>query len=327
VIHRRAFIGAIGAGFVLGPLAAATPAAEKMPRVGLLITGSASGYMSTIEAFERALRDLGYVGGRNIAFEYQYAEGKYDRLPDLSAELIRRKVDVIVTHGAPGALAAKQATTTIPIVMAVVGDAVAAGVVPSLARPGGNITGSSFFYPELTAKRLELLREILPGVVRIAVLIQPDNPGTRSALSAMEVTARSLGLELQPVEVRHPNDFVRAFSEMAQRRAQALAITDDAMLLSNPKPIADLADRSRLPTIGPQVHVEAGILLGYVVNLHDLWRRAAVFVDKILKGAKPADLPVEQPTKFELLINLKTAKSLGLTIPPALLLRADRIIE
>jgi len=326
-MNRRSFMTVAGASVVSVLLAGKAQAAAKIPRVGFLITGSASAYKGTIEALEGGLRELGYVEGRNVAFEYRYAEGKYDRLPELSADLIRLNVDVIVTHGAPGALAAKRATTTVPIVVAVVGDAVAAGVVPSLARPGGNITGSSFFYPELTAKRLELLKEILPGVTRVAVLVQPDNPGTRSALETMESTARSLGLQLHQVDVRGPQDFDRAFSEIAQRRAQALAVTDDAMLLSNARPIADLAEKSRLPAVGPQVHVEAGILLGYVVSLHGLWRRAAFFVDKILKGTKPADLPFEQPTKFELIINLKTAKALGLSIPPSLLLRADQVIQ
>jgi ABC-type uncharacterized transport system substrate-binding protein len=289
---------------------------------------SHSAHSKAVEALRAGLRDLGYVEGRNIAIEYRWAEGKYDRLPTLVAELVALRVDVIVTHGGtPPALAAKRGTTTIPIVTTGVGDAVGAGLVASLARPGGNITGLTDFVPELHAKRLELLKEAVPRIGRVAFLVNPDNPGTQTALNPLESTARSLKVELQKVAVRRPEELERAFSAMAERRVDAVVAAQDALLNANVKAIADLAAKRRLPASGSKEFAEAVGVIGYGWNVSVNNRRAAHFVDKILKGANPSDLPVEQPTKFELAINLKTAKALGLTIPQSLLVRADEIIR
>jgi ABC-type uncharacterized transport system substrate-binding protein len=276
---------------------------------------------------EAGLRDLGYVEGKSIVIEYRWAEGKYDRLPNVVAELIALKVDVIVTAGGtPSALAAKHATTTIPIVVTGVGDAVGTGLVASLARPGGNITGLTDSVPELHAKRLELLKEAVPRTGRVAVLINPANR-TRTGLTPLESAARSLKVELQTVDVRRPSEFERAFSTMAESRVDAVVVMQDALLNANVRLIADLAAKKRLPSSGSKDFAEAGGVIGYGWNISDNNRRAALFVDKILRGTKPADLPVEQPTKFELVINLKTAKALGLTIPQSVLGRADQVIE
>jgi ABC-type uncharacterized transport system substrate-binding protein len=301
--------------------------AKKVSRIGFLSSGSVSGYASRVDAMREGLRDFGYVEGKNIVIEYRWAEEKYDRLPNLAAELVGLKVDLIITHGTPGSRAAKQATTTIPIIMAAIGDAVAGGLVASLARPGGNITGSSFFMPELTAKRVELVKEAIPSVSRVAVLVNPDNRVNQPVLKEMQSTARSLGLELQHVEVRAAEDFVSAFSVMVKKQVGALAVPEDAMLNSQAERIADLAIKNRLPTIGSTLYVGTGLLMGYGQDVLHLWRRTGVFVDKILKGTKPADLPVEQPTKFELAINLKTAKQIGVTIMPNVLARADKVIK
>jgi putative tryptophan/tyrosine transport system substrate-binding protein len=298
-----------------------------IPRIGFLGAASTSGYAPQLEAFRRGLRDLGYVEGKNIILEYRWAEGRYDRLPALVAELVRLKPDLLLTHGTAGTRAAKQATATIPIVMAVSGDAVATGLVASLAHPGGNITGSSFFNPELAAKRLELLKEVVPALTRVAVLMNPGNPVNEVSLQAMERTAQSLGLHLQQVNVGGPEEFDTVFSTIVKGRAGALSVFDDAMLIAQARRVTDLAVRTRLPTIGFGELAEAGGLMSYRVNFPDLWRRAATYVDKILKGAKPADLPVEQPTKFEFIINLKTAKQIGLTVPPNVLARADKVIR
>ena len=326
-MERRAFLGAVTSGLVAIPLAAGAQQAGKVWRIGYLGVTTASSYARHVEALRLGLRDLGYVEGKNLAIEYRWAENKYDRLPDLAAELIRMKVDLIVTHTTPGTLAAKQATTTIPIVMAISGDAVATGLVASIARPGGNITGSSFFFPELSAKRLELLTQVRPAARRMAVLVNPDNPAHTLALKARESVATVLKVDLEVAEVRAPQDISDIFSAMVKRRVEATSVLDDPMLIANAPQIADLAVKTRLPTIGFREIVDAGGLIAYSVDFPAAWRRAAVFVDKILKGAKPADLPVEQPTKFELVINLKTAKALGLTIPPSLLARADQVIE
>jgi putative ABC transport system substrate-binding protein len=267
------------------------------------------------------------VEGKNLAIEYRWAEGKYDRLPDLAAELVRLKVELIVTHGAPGSLAAKHATPTIPIVMAIVGDVVATGLVTSIPRPGGNVTGSTFFFPELSAKRVELLKEAVPRTARIAALTNRDNPGVRPSLDAMEPMAKALKVELQTVGVRGPGDFPDTFSAMVKGRIDGVVVIDDGMLIANARQVADLAVKHRLPTIGFREYADAGGLLAYAVNFPAIWRRAAVFVDKILKGAKPGELPIEQATRFEFVINLKTAKALGLTIPPSVLARADEVIQ
>jgi putative ABC transport system substrate-binding protein len=314
----------------LGILAAAFPGDAQPPgkvyRIGLLGLASTSD-VAGLAALRQGLRDLGYEEGKNLVIEYRWAEGKYDRLPGFAAELVRLKVDVLVTYGTPGAVAAKQATTTIPVVMAIIGDAVAAGVVASLARPGGNITGSQFHFPEVMAKRIEMLREAMPRLARVAVLINPANPAVRPALKAMEDTARYLRVELQQIEARSPHDFDGAFAAMVQRRSEAFAVADDPMLRSHGRTIAELATRRRLPSVGDREYAEDGGLLAYGVNRPEVWRRAAVFIDKILKGAKPADLPVEQADRLQLVINLKTAKALGLTIPQSVLIRGDELIQ
>jgi len=284
------------------------------------------------EAFRQGLRDLGYVEGRNVVIEYRDAEGKLERLPALAAELVALKVDVIVTGGGtPTALAAKQATRTVPIVFIAVGDPVTSGLVTSLARPGGNVTGLTSLAPELVGKWLELLTQAVPGVSRVAFLWQPGVIGERTEkdmLKAADVAARALGVRLQFVEARGPADIDRAFSDMTRTRAGALTVLPYAMFNSERRRLVDLAAKNRLPTVYSfREYVDAGGLMAYGPNLADLIRRAATYVDKILKGAKPADLPVEQPTKFELVINLKTAKALGLTIPPSLLGRADEVIQ
>ena len=302
------------------------PAAGRAYRVGLL--GLASGSDAPILAsLPQGLRDLGYEEGKNLVIEYRTAEGKYDRLPALAVQLVGLKIDVLVTYGTPGALAAKQATTTIPVVVALIGDAVAAGVVPSLARPGSNITGSQYQYPELMGKRIEVLMNATSHLARVAVLFNPANPSMRPALKTMEETARYLNVELQQIEARGPNDFDGALAAMAERRGQAFVLADDPFLRSHVGTIAQLAAKRRLPSVGDREYAEAGGLLGYAVNRPEVFRRAAVFIDKILKGAKPGDLPFEQVDRFELVINMKTAKALGLTIPPSLLLRADEIIQ
>jgi len=273
------------------------------------------------------LQDLGYEEGKNLVIEHRWAEGQYDRLPGFAAELVRLKVDVIVTYGTPGALAAKQATTTIPVVVAMMGDAVATGVVATLAHPGGNITGSQFHFPQLMAKRVELLRQVLPRLTRAAALVNVANPSFPLALKAMKDTGRALGIELQQAEVRSPDDFGAAFAAMGKSRAEAFIVMDDPMLRSHGPTIAELAAQRKLPSIGERAYVESGGLLAYAVKRPEVWRRAAVFIDKILKGAKPADLPFEQTDRIEMIVNLKTAKALGLTIPPSLLLRADQVIQ
>ena len=314
-------------GLVLAaPLAAGAQPAGRAYRVGLL--GLASGSDAPVLAsLRQGLRDLGYEEGKNLVIEYRTAEGKYDRLPALAVQLVGLKIDVLVTYGTPGALAAKQATTTIPVVVALIGDAVAAGVVPSLARPGSNITGSQYQYPELMGKRIEVLMNATSHLARVAVLFNPANPSMRPALKTIEETARYLNVELQQIEARGPNDFDGALAAMAERRGQAFVLADDPFLRSHVGTIAQLAAKRRLPSVGDREYAEAGGLLGYAVNRPEVFRRAAVFIDKILKGAKPGDLPFEQVDRFELVINMKTAKALGLTIPPSLLLRADEIIQ
>ncbi len=314
----------------LGILAAAFPGDAQPPgkvyRIGLLGLASTSD-VAGLAALRQGLRDLGYEEGKNLAIEYRWAEGKYDRLPGFAAELVRLKVDVLVTYGTPGALAAKQATTTTPVVMAIIGDAVAVGIVASLARPGGNITGSQFHFPEVMAKRIEMLREAIPRLARVAVLFNPANSSVAPALKAMEETARSLRVELQQIAARSPQDFDGAFAAMAQRRSEAFVVADDPMLRSHGRTIAELAARRRLPSVGEREYAEDGGLLAYAVNRPEVWRRAAVFIDKILKGARPADLPVEQVDRLQLVINLKTARTLGLTIPQSILIRADQVIQ
>jgi putative ABC transport system substrate-binding protein len=268
------------------------------------------------------------VEGQNIAIESRWAEGKYDRYPALAADLVRLKVDVIVAVGGRASDVAKHATRTIPIVMSVVIDPLGSGLVASLARPGGNVTGISLMTPDLVGKQLEVLKEVVPKVSRVALLWNPNNPGSAAQLREAEAAARALGVRLQILAARDPQEIDSAFAAMTRGRAAALVVLADAILLNQRRQIAELAAERRLPAVyGPSEHAEAGGLMAYSANLLDLERRAATYVDKILKGAKPADLPVQQPTKFELVINLKTAKALGLTIPPSLVLRADQVIE
>jgi len=301
---------------------------KKVPRIGILTPGPVSERAHYFEAFRQGLRELGYVDGQNIILEIQSADGKLQRLPDLAAELVRVKVNVIVTEGTPAGQAAKKATQMIPIVMASSGNAVGAGLVASLARPGGNITGSSFLGTETISKGLELLKEVVPRVSRVAFLYDPDNAANVVTLRESEAAARELGVRLQPLEARDRGDFEPAFSAMRRERAQAISGALSSANFTHRKLITDYAARHRLPTMfGRTEFVDAGGLMSYGVNARDLWRRAAYYVDRILKGAKPADLPVEQPTKFEFVINLKTAKQIGLTIPPNVLARADRVIK
>jgi putative ABC transport system substrate-binding protein len=290
---------------------------------------TAAAWAPRVEAFRAGLRDLGYVEGKNIVIEFRFAEGKYDRLPELAAELVRLNVDVIVTHSVPGALAAKQATATnpIPVVMTNVADAVGSGIVASLARPGGNITGDTFFVPELAAKRLELLKDSIPRVRRVAILVNPDNAGTGLSLQAMEIAAKEVNVALLRFHARGPADLDGAFAAMAKENVEALAVIEDVALIASFKRIAELAVKQRLPSISFIEYADAGGLFGYSANFLALYRRAPVFVDKILKGGKPADIPIERPTTFEFVINMKTAKALGLAVSTATRLRANREIE
>jgi putative ABC transport system substrate-binding protein len=301
----------------------------KIPRIGYLGFGSPSTIPTRIEAFRQGLRELGYVEGKNIFIEWRSAEGNADRLPSLAAELVRLKVDIIVTNGPYSTRAAKAATVTIPIVMAAVGDPVDDGIVASLARPGGNITGLSSVAPELSGKRLELLREIVPKLSRVAVFGSSTSPNTAGSLREVELAAGALKVKLQYLDVLSPKDIETAFRAAVKGRAEAaLYLVAGGVTAGHQTQIADLAIKSRLPAIyANQRAVEAGGLMSYGVTNLDLDRRAATYVDKILKGAKPADLPVEQPTKFEFIINLKAAKQIGLTIPPNVLARADKVIK
>ncbi|MGH7774911.1 MAG: ABC transporter substrate-binding protein [Candidatus Binatia bacterium] len=308
--------------------AAAIAAAQKpakVPRVGFL-SGGMQGPLH--EAFREGLRGLGYIEGRNVAIEHRFAQGKEDRLHELAAELVRLKVDVIVTLSTLDALAAQQATRTIPIVMMISSDPVGTGLVASLARPGENITGLTTLSPELSGKRLELLKEAVRRLSRVAVLWNAANPDKALEFEQIQVAARSLGLQLQSLQVRGASDFQGAFRAATAKGAGALLALTDTLTITHQSQIADLAAKSRLPTIHEQREfVEAGGLMAYGPNHSDLSRRSAFYVDKILKGAKPSDLPVEQPMRFELVINLKTAKKIGLTIPPEVLVRADKVIK
>ena len=331
MMKRRKLLIALGAGAFASPLGSFAQQQGKIPRVGFLAARSRSTLSAPdvyYDAFIQGMRDLGYIEGKNLVIEWRFTDGKYERLPELAAELVRLKVDLLVTHGTPGTLAAKRATTMIPIVMAVVGDAVASGLVPSLARPGGNVTGATFFNPELAAKRLEVLKDAFPRTKRVATLLNPDNPGNVGpTIKAMEITARSLKLELQRFEARGPGEFESVFAAMAKNRVDAVAINEDPMIIANVKAIADIAAKQRLRSIGFKEFAEAGGLLGYGVTLHEMFRRAGYFVDKILKGAKPGDIPIEQASRFELVINRKTAIAIGVTFPQSLLERVDKVIE
>jgi ABC-type uncharacterized transport system substrate-binding protein len=328
-MKRRDFIGvaAGAAATAVWPRAGRAQSPARTPRIGFVGLPFADSLPKRTEAFRTGLRDLGYHEGRDLIVEYRWANSNYDRLPALLAELIALNVDVIVTHGTPGGIAAKQATSTIPIVIAVVGDAVASGLVASLARPGGNITGLTFFQPELNAKRLELLKETVPDLIDVGVLLNPNNQMNEPVLPRVANAAQSLGLRLHQFNARQSSDFQAAFADMKAKQVRAFVVFDDAMLLGNAKMIAALAVEHGLYSCGFPDYAAAGGLMAYGVDFPDMFRRSATYVDKILKGTKPADLPVEQATRFQTILNLATAKALGLNIPGSFLLRADEVIE
>jgi ABC-type uncharacterized transport system substrate-binding protein len=329
MISRRRFLASLSAGVLAAPLAAEAQAG-KVYRIGLLQIETRERLVPYLKAFEEGLRELGYIEGRDFVREYRFADQQRERLPDLAAELVRLKVDVIVTGTDPGTMAARQATATIPIVMALGVDPVGAGLIASLRRPGGNVTGLLFAVgPEILGKRMEHLKEVVPAMSRVACFWNPDFPRYVGLWEATEAAARRLGVTLFPVEVREPREIEGAFAKIARERAQALVVIADGLALAAVRPeIPALAAKNRLPSsYASREAVDAGGLMSYGTSVPDLWRRAAGYVDKILKGAKPADLPVEQPTRFELVINLKTAKALGLTIPRSLLGVADEVIQ
>ena len=328
-MNRRWFLRTMSVSLLAAPLAADAQQAGKVPRIGFLSLTSPSDRPALLDAFRQRLRELGWVEGQNIGIDYRYAEDRVDRLPDLAAELVRLKVDVIVSFGTQGVTAAKNATETIPIVMIAVRDPVGTGLIASLARPGGNVTGDAGAAGmAMFAKQLELLKETVPKIRRVAILSNPDNAYHQLAIREVNVAARSLGVQLQLLEARGPNEFDGAFAAMAKERVGALLVLSDTIFGSHATRLADLAARSRLPaTYGVREDVKAGGLMSYGPSLLDSYRQAATYVDKILKGAKPADLPVEQPMKFELVLNLKTAEALGLTIPPLILFQADEVIR
>ena len=328
-MRRREFI-AVVCGAIAYPMGVrAQQQAGRVPRVGYLGATSPSDRPPLLDAFRQRLRELGWFEGQNIGIDYRFAEGRVDRLPDLAAELVRLKVDLIVSLGTQGVTAAKNATETIPIVMIGVRDPVGTGLIASLARPGGNVTGvSGYAGLEIVAKQLELLKETVPKIRRVAILSNPANAYHQLAIREVNIAARSLGVQLQLLEARGPNEFDGAFAAMAKERVGALLVLSDVMLNSHRTRLADLAARSRLPAAyGNRESVEAGGLMSYGPSFLDSYLRAATYVDKILKGANPAELPVEQPTKFEFVINLKTAKQIGLIIPPNVLARADKVIK
>jgi putative tryptophan/tyrosine transport system substrate-binding protein len=328
-MDRRAFIGAFAGGLVIAHSAAeAQLTSEKVSRIGVLSPFTPADAARWHEALRQGLRERGWIEGKNISIEYRYADGHLDRLPALATELVRLKVDVIVTSVMDDTLPAKEATLSIPIVMAAGVDPVLMGMAGSLARPGGNVTGLAGITPELAGKRLELLKEMVPNLSRVAVMWNPGSRGSTINWQELQLPARSLGLELHSLETRNPSDLDRAFADAGRARVGALAIMPDPLFAGNLRRIADLAIRSRLPAVFHlREFVVSGGLVAYGPDRADLFRRAATYVDKILKGAKPANLPIERPTKFELVINLKTMKALGISIPQSVLLRADEVIQ
>jgi ABC-type uncharacterized transport system substrate-binding protein len=326
MIGRRDFITLFGGAAVGWPLAARAQPAEKTYTIGILSAGEV--LPTLYSAFVDALRELGWIEGKNVVFERRYAENRIERLPELAADLVRLKVDVVAAAGTLAPLAAKQATTTIPIVMTAAGDPLGSGLVASLARPGGNVTGMSLMAPDLGGKRLELLKEVLPQLTRVAVLWNAANPYSALVFKETQAAAHTLGIEVQSLEVRGPGDFDGTIKTANRQHPEALITVEDPLTVFHRKLIVDFASAQQLPSLhGVREFVAVGGLISYGASLSDLFRRAAYFVDKIFKGAKPADLPVQQPTTFELAINLKTAKALGLTVPPTLLARADEVIE
>jgi putative ABC transport system substrate-binding protein len=315
--------------FVATPVAGEAQLAAKVPRIGVLSAGTMTTASNNDEAFKQGLREHGYVEGQNIVLERRYGEGRGERMAEIAAELVRMQVDVIVATSDSAIAALKRQTRSIPIVMAGASDPVGTGFITSLARPGGNITGTSSMSPEISGKRLELLRESIPKLSRVAVMWNPDVRGALLDFKGLEAPARSLRVHLQSVEVTNADDFARAFSEITQARAEAIiVITPNPVAFVNRGQLASLAQKNRLPAMyGTPAYVDDGGLMAYGSSAAERWRRAATYVDKILKGAKPGELPVEQPSKFELVVNLKAAKAIGLTIPPSLLRRADRVIQ
>jgi putative ABC transport system substrate-binding protein len=328
-MDRRTFIGGVAGCLLAAPLAVDAQQREKAARIGLLLGGSPTPpALERVEAFRHRLNEFGYLEGKNLAIEYRWAEGKPERFPGFAAELVHLRVDVIVAATTPAAQAAKDATATLPIVMVVIADPVGSGLVPSLARPGGNITGLSFLAADLGPKQLQLLKEVVPEVSRVAVLWLPTNPGHAFILRELEAAASTLRVTLQRVAVGGPDGFEGAFAAMSKERVGGVIVLPEPLFSRERDRLADLAARDRLPTVyGVVDHVAAGGLMAYAVDDRDNWYRAAAYVDKILKGTKPGDLSVEQPTKFKLVINLKTAKTLGITIPQSVLLRADEVIQ
>jgi putative ABC transport system substrate-binding protein len=318
---------AAGLGGLVAPLAAHGQPSGKPARIGFLGLGSAEGTASRLEALRAGLRDLGYVEGKNIVMEYRWAEGHHGRLPDLADELVDLTVDVLVTQATAGARAAKRATTTIPIVMTAALDAVGARLIFSIARPGGNITGTTIFSLETSAKQIDVLKEAMPRVTQLGLLLNPENLEVGTARQAMELAAQSLKMGFQGFEARKPDRIDGAFTAMARNRVDSVAIQQDPMFAANAGDIARLAIRQRFPSIGDKEFAQAGGLIGYEMNVLEVWRRSAYFVDKILKGTRPGDLPVERIRKFEVILNLKTAKALGVAIPPLVVAKADEVIR
>jgi len=327
-MQRREFITLLSGIVAAWPLAARAQQPAKIPRIGFLGNSTATMEANLIGPLRDGLRELGYEEGRNVIIEFRWADGKYDQFPALVAELLAAKVDVIITAGTPATLAIKKATSTVPLVFIAVGDPVGTGVVPNLGRPGGNITGLSSIAPDLEGKRLELLREVVPKLSHVAFFLNPANAFHTASMRQARVAAQSLGIKLQPMEVNKSEQLDGAFASIVKERPDALLILADRVFLHNRKRMMEFAIQQRLPSVNAYRElVEAGGLISYGPSYEDMHRRAAVYVDKILKGTKPADLPIEQPTKFTLLINLKTAKTLGLTVPPTLVARADELIE
>jgi putative ABC transport system substrate-binding protein len=327
-MDRRSFLTTLTGGLLAGPLGAGTAQAGKIYRIGMLETRSTELNAANVSAFRQGLSDLGYKDGENFQIVYRSSDGRDERFPALAGELVRLKVDLILTRGTPAALAAKSATGAIPVVMAASGDPVGSRIVTSLAQPGGNITGLSSGITESFPKRVELLAELLPRLKRIVAILNMGNPVVPPQWDIVEASARSLGIQAQLLDVRRPEDLPGAFGEAAKGRAEALVLGLDGVTQANLRPIAELAIKQRLPSIYPaKDYAKLGGLMTYGSSDFHMYRRAATFVDKIFKGAKPADLPVEQPTEWEFVINLKTAKAVGLTIPPSLLQRADQVID
>jgi putative ABC transport system substrate-binding protein len=328
-MRRREFITLLGGAMVstAWPLAAWAQQTAKLPTIGFFSAGSAAALSHWVAALVRRLGELGWIEGRTVAIEYRWADGRSERLAEIAAEFVQRKVDVIVTHSADPVIAARKATSVIPIVFGVVGDPVGTGLVASLARPGGNVTGLSGQSPDLAAKRLLLLREVVPGLQRLAVIRHHDAPGVVLEIDELQTAARSLGLDVAVFEIRRAEDFARAFASF-KRRVEAVYVVGDPLMTSNRMRINTLSLVERLPMMGPnREYVEVGGLIAYGPNYQDIWRRAGDYVDKILRGVKPGDLPVEQPTKFDLIINMVTANALGLTVPETLLATADEVME